>query len=260
MKRVEKILNKKYGKPLIAQKAEKKKFLKIKEYLQTYQIPCEEKTDCDILQYEIIYESLLVKRKLEEVFLDTYVNMHDYWNDLTYVERKRQMNLDINRVLASFKKFYVGDEMICMPCFEAEFNHLYTTEIVLLDLKQYHTYIRTFANNVKQNLYGVLPYEHGFSSCNVLAQDETGFVLYHPTCSRLYHYKEHRFHSYLSFDPNCALEEENEAVIKQIAVFMLLEDESQMIDLILASHLIKEKMKKKLFSYQKKLEKNIHKE
>lgn len=254
MNSVEKILNKKYKKPLLANKSEKEKWLKIKECLHTYHIPCEGKTDWDVLQYEIIYESIVVKQKLEEVFFDVYVHMYTYWCDLTYIERKRQMNMDIDRTLSSLKHFYVDGERICMPCFEPDFNHLYTTEIVLLDLKQYHIYIRNFAPKVKQDVYGVLPYVHGFCSAKVMAQTDTKFVLYHSGSFRLYYYKEHRLHSYVSFDPTCTKQEEDEESLKQIAHCMLLEDELQMMEHILASHLIKDRMKKKLRSLQKKLE------
>lgn len=259
MKNIYRILNKKFDKTLFSRKEEKDHIANIKTCLEAYHIPNEGKEDSDIIQYEVIYRSLLVKQKFEEVFFDTYVKMFDYWYDLTYLERKQQMNVDIDCLLEDLTCFQVEEEMIYMPCFEPSFNHLYSTEIVLLDLKQYHKYIKECASEVKANLYGVLPYTHGFSSCEVMAASVDAFVLYHKGCNRLYLYRNNKFVSFLSFDPKCK-DEENLNSLQEIASFMIVDEEMQLLDVLLESNLIRKKMKKKIQKYKMKLEKKIAKQ
>lgn len=256
MKHLYKLLNKKYDKPILSRKEEKENIHNIKKCLEAYHIPHEGKEDYEIIQYEIIYRSLLVKQKFEEVFFDTYVKMFDYWYDLTYLERKQQMNVDIDCLIEDLPSFSYEEEIIYMPCFEPSFNHLFSTEIVLLDLKQYHKYIKDCASEVKSNVYGVLPFLHGFSSCEVMAVSADAFVLYHKGCNRLYLNQDNAFISTLSFDPKCS-SEGNYDDIKQIASFMILHDEQHILDCLLESNVIKSKMKKKLRRYKKRLEKKL---
>ena len=67
---------------------------------------------------------------------------------------------------------------------------LYTDEIILLDLKQYHTFIRSYQDQLKGDLYGCLPYELGWTSAACIAKDEHCFVLYHESNHRFYRYTD----------------------------------------------------------------------
>ena len=95
MKTIYDRLNKVYDKTLLDQKDIRKHYRTICDLLEEYQIPHDGKSDDAVIQNEIVYESLLVKRQFEDVFFDTYVKMFDYWYDLNYLERKAQMNVDV---------------------------------------------------------------------------------------------------------------------------------------------------------------------
>lgn len=243
MKTLTALLNKKYDKSLLSYKEEKKVFQEVSELLNSYAIPAQAKEDHEVIRLEIIYRSLCVKQQFEEVFFDTYVKMFDYWYDLTYQERKKQMNVDIDRLKSKLTCFYSGEEAIYMPCFNERFNHLYATEIVLLDLKQYHRYIRECAHEVQDHLYGVLPYLHGFSSAQVYAQGKDSYVLYHPRTHRFYVYRKDVYTYSLSLDPK---KESDETLFKQIATHLLLDQEDAILDLLLDTDFVSNKMKKKL--------------
>ena len=148
MKTVYDILNKAYDKTLLDLKEVRQHHRKVCELLEEYQVPHDGKRDDDVIQCEILYESLMVKRQFEDVFFDTYVKMYDYWYDLNYLERKAQMNVDIDRFVSELRHFEAEGETIYMPAFAPGFNHLYHTEIVLLDLKQYHRFIRECADQM----------------------------------------------------------------------------------------------------------------
>ena len=138
---------------------------------------------------------------------DIYEDFWDYENRDLYTcllytsERKQQMNVDIDACKKDMKFFMYEDEEIFMPCFDTRMNHLYHTEIVLLDLKQYHAFIRDFEKEIKDDLYGVLPYEKGFTSTQVYAQMGDSFVVYQPMIHRFYYFLHGHYTSCLSLDP-----------------------------------------------------------
>ena len=149
MKHLYELLNKKYDKKLVEDKEYRKAWKKRKQRLEACGVEVKDLDDVAMLYYELVAYSIDVKERFEEVFFDTYVRMYDYWYDLTYQERKKQMNLDIMRLKQELPCFVWDTQEIYMPCFQAKFNHLYTDEIILLDLKQYHTFIRSYQDQLK---------------------------------------------------------------------------------------------------------------
>lgn len=253
MKTLLALLNKTYDKKLEDHKEYKKKLQEMKSFLNKNKISCKESDDLSCLRYEILVASIKNKQQLEEVFFDTYVKMHDYWYDLTYLERKKQMNVDIDRKKAELSHFVYENEEIYMPCFDERFNHLYHTEIVLLDLKQYHVFIREFEKEIKYDLYGALPYVHGFSSCEVVAQMGDSYVLFQPDVKRFYYFEHGSYREQLSLDDK--LQEIDGKQRNMIAMLFLLgRDEDIAIELMNGS-LVQDKMKKKI----KKLMEKQHK-
>ena len=258
MKTVYEILNKKYDRKLINQKEMKPQWKKMCEHASECFIQVRGKEDYDFFQMEIIENSLQVKSKFEEVFLDMYVTMHDYWYDLTYQERKKQMNLEIQKLKEQLDCFQEGTQEIYMPCFDPKFNHLYTDEIVLLDLKQYHTFIRSFASQIQYDYYGMLPFLHGFSSAQVLAYDENKFVLYHKLSNRFYVYQDKKFLKQLSLHPNKVTDDTK--IIDDLASCLIQDDESGIVELLKDSELISKHMRKKIVKYHLKKERKIKKQ
>ena len=201
----------------------------------------------------MIYHSLQVKEQFENTFFDTYVHMFDYWYDLTYLERKQQMNVDIDVLRNKLTSFMFDGEEIYMPCFDTRFNHLYHTEIVLLDLKQYHAFIRTFQHEVKEHLYGALPYENGFTSTQVLARMGESYVLYHPLMNRLYVYENDKYTLSCSLNPKD--ENVNQVQLKELAMLLLLNREEDIAQCLLEGTLVNDKIKKKITKWLKRFHK-----
>lgn len=253
MKTLYEILNKKNDQKLKNAKTYKKKWKTICEHMEQCGISVKDDTDADCFTYEIIEKSLQIKERFEEVFLDVYVSMHDYWYDLTYQERKKQMNVDIEQLKEKLVCFSYEGQDIYMPCFSSKFNHLYTDEIVLLDLKQYHKFIRNFAEQICKETYGVLPYANGFTSAHVLTYNEEGFVLYHEDTNRLYLYQGSTFMQALSLDPKRKVSDSEE--LYTLAQYMLCEDEDALAAALIKSDLLSSRMHKKIERYQRKKEK-----
>lgn len=259
MKTVYDILNKKYDKKICKHAKLKKQWKAMCEHLASCGITIKEDDDIWFFRCEIMENSLKVKERFEETFFDVYVHMHDYWYDLTYQERKKQMNLDIDKLKENLECFVEEGQEIYMPCFAPDFNHLYTDEIVLLDLKQYHKFIRTFAKQIQHDLYGARPFSAHFSSAHVIAQNEACFVLYHEVSKRLYLYVNDTFSKALSLDPK-RVKEEDMDLLYTLAEQMLMEDEDALVDTLLEHQLISSHLKKKIARGKHKKEKKMQKQ
>lgn len=252
MKNLELLLNKAYNKRISEKKAYRKQIREMDALLKEYQIVSHGKEDLDFFAKEVLWHSLLWKRKLEDVFFDTYVAMYDYWYDLTYLQRKQQMNMEIGKLLKDAPYFIEDDKKILMPCFDPRFNHLYTEEIVLLDLKQYHVFIRSCAKQVVLHRYKAQGYKNGFCSGEVLQENDRFFVLYHAQENRFYVIEQDAFvcGRILALDEKHPCSDQE--VRKTIALYLLEEKEEQLLQLIIEKELIGRHMKKRLERYQMK--------
>lgn len=255
MKTVSMILNKKYKKDIRKLPVYKKRLLMMQKQFKEYGIACIVKDEFSYYQIEIMYEGLKNKQRFEDVYLTTYVTMHDFWQDLDYQERKHQMNVDVNRMRKELKSFPYENDEIYIPMFDQKMNRLYTQEIVLLELKQYGRFIKKFDDVILKDLYGVLPYKYNFTSCLYVSGEESSLALYNPDVNRLYFVQNHVCVSTLSFDPQRSEQSDFEE-IKNIAMLAMAQKEGDLAQAILASALIQDSTKKKLEKYIKKLAKN----
>ena len=261
MKTIYSIVNKVYDKNLVDYKDIKKQYRRICSFLEEYGFSEFGKQDDDVIQYEIFYNSLQIKRQFEDVFFDTYVKMYDYWYDLTYQERKQQMNVDIKYLTETLTHFEEDGEDIYMPSFAPWLNHLYHTEIVLLDLKQYHRFIRDCAKEMERYRYGAKVFQYGFSNLMLLAEQENGYIVYHDQAHRFYHYTKDGLVKTLSLDPKKEIEDECKTMI---AMYMLKDEEDHLVAALKEHQLVKKrvikKLEKLLYKKKKREEKRINKE
>ncbi len=245
MKSLEDILNKKYHKKIEKLSTYKEKLKEMQSTFKEFGIACVVKDEWSFYRIETIYEGIKNKKAFEETFLRTYVEMHDFWNDLDYQERKHQMNVDIDQMRKELKSFpYEGDD-IYIPMFDPRMNRLYTKEIVLLELKQYKRFITKFDDVIIENQYGVLPYIYNFSSCLYICGEEHFFCIFNPDVNRLYFIENfHCIHT-LNFDPARSINANMEE-LRDIAEAYMRNDESLCAQRIVGSMLVSEYMKKKV--------------
>jgi len=251
MKNIEAILNKKYHKKIEKLSIYRDKLKQMQMTFKEYGIACVVKDEWSFYRLETIYEGILNKKVFEDTYLTTYVDMHDFWADLDYQERKHQMNVDIDKMRKELKSFPYEGEDIYMPMFNVRMNHLYTKEIVLLELKQYKRFVHSFQDVIIENEYGVLPYMYGFSSCLYICGDNHYFTLYNPDVNRLYFIENFHCTHTLNFDP-LKSEQSSFAEMKEIAELFMKNEEDSCAKAIIDSELVSDSIKRKLEKYLKK--------
>lgn len=245
MAKIEQILQKKYKDKLLKLAIHKKKLSKMQELLKEYRISCNPKDDVSYFQCEVLYESIYNKKRLEDCFLESFVEMQDFWEGLDYKERNHLVHVDIDRKCNDLKYFMAQDQKIYMAVFDEHINHVYADEIVNLELKQYRQFTKDFKDSIQVNLYGSLPYQYNFSSASWVADNEKGYCLYYSHLNRFYYIEQETCVRTLSLDPERRerLSEEKQSVL---ALLFMKQDERGVGEMIMELDLVDERMKKKI--------------
>lgn len=252
MTQIEKILQKKYKDKILKLSIYKKKLLKQQELLKEYRIPCNPKDDFSYFQSEVLYESIYNKKRLEDSFMESFVEMQDFWFDLDYKERNHLVHVDINRRCLDLKHFQYQDQLIYIPIFDEKMNHIYANEIVSLELKQYRLLTKDFSNQIRNGIYGSLPYQNHFSSADFVAEDEHGYCLYFSKLNRFYYIVNEVCERILPLDPERKelLKDEEKRLL---AMAFMQSDEKTLGNLILQYQCVNERTHKKIEKYLNKM-------
>lgn len=252
MAKIEQILQKKYKDKLLKLAIYKKKLTKMQEFLKSFHLSCNPKDDVSYFQCEMLYESAFNKKRLEDCFMDSFVEMQDFWTDLDYKERCHLVNVDIQRKCGDLKYFMWHDQKIYMPVFDEHFNRVYAEEIISLELKQYRLLTKEFRNIVQANQYGSLPYLTHFSSAEWLVDDEPGYCIYFAKLNRYYHIVNESCVNTLCLDPDRkdALNSEEQKIL---AMLFMHQDEKALGEMIVNYHCVDDRTCKKINSYLQKM-------
>lgn len=253
MTKIEQILNKKYKEKLLKISSYKKKLTKMQGFLKEYGIPCNPKDDMSYFYCEILYESIFNKKRLEECFLESFVEMQDFWQSLDYKERNHLVHVDIDRKCKDLKYLMAGEQKVYMPVFDEHINHIYADEIVNLELKQYRQFTKEFRTSIQEGLYGELPYKNHFSSAEWIADSDKGYCLYFSKLNRFYLIENNKCVRVLSLDPQRKdnLNPEKQSVL---ALLFMNQDEKGIAEMILACDCIDERCKKKIKKALRKMD------
>lgn len=116
-----------------------KKFIKDNSlYLNRYNITLPIKKDEDYFYFEALVQTLKNKEVFEGSFVKSFDDMYDYWQTLTYEEKKRMINADLEKNIQNLKYVLIDDKKYYVPVFNDKINSIYEKEMVLFELKQYN--------------------------------------------------------------------------------------------------------------------------
>lgn len=102
------------------------------------------KNDLEFFYAQLLKCTLVNKRKFETAFLKAFDEMADYWQSLNYQEKKRLMNVEIDKCKKELPYQIKNQQKQYLPLFDDRMNQIYSEEMVLFELKQYHNVIHDF--------------------------------------------------------------------------------------------------------------------
>ena len=252
MKKICKILNKRYYEPLAKRKANKTFVKEMESKLQSYGLKKEIQDDLVYVQQQILYRGICNKEVLEEMFLDAYVNMYDYWYDLDYQQRKHQVNVDLQPYKDAMITFKHGEQTIYLPMFDERMNRIYENEMVLFALKQYQKLKHEFHDYiVSSNYYGKEVYASDFCDVQLLVENEHDWVLYDEQYHVLYLLQQDHIQTILAMQPK---EEVNQDVLLELVRCVKEEDTYGLLKILVEKQLCDAALMKKWIKRMAKLD------
>lgn len=229
----------------------------IKSKFNRYKIERKLKTELDFFIGLIELESLKNKESFEKCFEDARTELFDYWDNLSYQERNRLVLLQTNVLKNDSHFFKFNNKPIWIAFFDELLNSLYNNEIAILELPQYFKLYRQFSDRmISVKEYGLCPFTNEFIPIvNLLNNDNSIVFYYHLTKSLYYLNNDFKLIRYPLSKELCQVQPLKDD-LKVIANSILTQEESIIIDSLINSLLINDKVKKQLQKYKQKVEKN----
>lgn len=219
-----------------------KKFVKENSiYLTRYNISLPIKTDIEYFYFEALVQTLKNKEVFEGSFVKSFDDMFDYWQTLTYEEKKRMINADLEKNIKDLKCIRLNDRKYYLPVMNDKINAIYENEMVLFELKQYNK-LRFDCKDMIDKYEITLPMiQSSFTSLEYIQGEELDYYCYCKVNHLIYHFVNSKIvevFPILGFNGN----------IEELKEFLVLyqTDEIACIQLLMDKKWISEKMIKKM--------------
>ena len=184
------ILNKFAYKVPVNQSGSYRLLMNEKELFDRYHVLLKIKDEMSLINYEILYRSILNMKKVEDAYDIFMFDNYDMLPYLKYDEKVRMFNTDLKEVLLTLPKFYdeVNQQDIYFPMYEVFLNQRIVNQYELMQLKQHKEYLNNLRFNIKTvlDLYGEKIYLSDFSSLKNVYEDERHICLYYDNLKKLY--------------------------------------------------------------------------
>lgn len=178
----------KYNGLNLNQRQLKSKILEIKRDFKVFNIEIKIKTECDYFEALIKHEALKNKQKFEKLYENERHQLLDIWDNLSYQERNKLIQLKLDEIKESCH-FFKTDEnkVIWIPFFDTLLNGLYHNDIAIFELQQYYKLYKDFKDRqIDIRDYGFLPYTSSFIDVHVISSQKNRIVFYYQPLASLF--------------------------------------------------------------------------
>ena len=233
---------------LLKNKQIKQNILNHQIYLNRYKIEQSQKNELDYFYTEALVQTLKNKEIFEGSFVKSFDDMYDYWNTLNYEERKKLINVDINKSIQNLPYVLKDNEKYYLPLFNDKINKIYETEMVLFELKQYNKLRFDCKEMIDKFNLPLDCIKYNFTSLKYIDGNENNYYAYCEINKTLYHIVNNNIEQFTFI--NCK-------DINDLYLFIKIyeaNDEQQAMNYILNKELASSKVLKKI---TKKLEKRF---
>ena len=166
-----------------------KKFIKENSlYLNRYNISLPIKKDEDYFYFEVLIETLKNKEVIEGSFVKSFDDMYDYWQTLTYEEKKRMINTDLEKNIQNLKYVLMDNQKYYVPVMNDKINAIYEKEMVLFELKQYNKLRFDCKDMIDQYKITLPMVQYHFTSLEYIQGNEEDYWCYCKVNHLIYHF------------------------------------------------------------------------
>lgn len=239
-------LLKKYGYVLSLNKSQLyKKINENKDIIKAEGFAFQLKTIEDLFKYEIVFNGITNKNKIDNMYYDFYHETYDVLKYLNYEEKQKIFNGNLEGLIKDMKHF----DRIYISYLEEFINERYIENYMMLTLKQHQLYIKQYPRDINKpyELYGYQPMLSSFSSLHALREDEYYYYFYHEEFKRVFIFYKNEYKIYDEIyltDKYCQSDIPLEKVFQLVELFC--RDEKAFLEALYHENYIKEKIYKKI--------------
>lgn len=220
-------------------------------YLERYKIVLPIKKDEDFFYFEALIQTLKNKEIFEGSFVKSYDDMYDYWQTLTYEEKKRLINADLYPIIKKLPYVLVNDQKMYLPCMNDKLNLIYKNEMVLFELKQYNRLRFDCKEMIDKNEINLSMIQYHFTSLEYICGDDLNYWCYCSINHTLYH-----FVNACIIDKFTIVKFEGKVEeLKEFVYDYMNQNEEACLDFLINHDLIQDKLKNKLIKIRERRKK-----
>lgn len=221
---------------------------KYKELNQTLNLNLNVNDDQDLLKLSIYDVALNQKQFFENQFESVRNDCFDMWDHLSFYEKNDLILLDTNKEVHQLNSFDYKDVNIYIPFFNKMLNSLYATEIAVLEKPQFFKLYREFKESmIDMKQYGLDPYIHGFTYCQVVNFDAHQVVLFDDVL-KIFYKIDNEFKRF----PLLEDVKLTETQIKEVAKFIAEDETEELYAFVVAQNLVSKRFIKRYNKLKRK--------
>lgn len=141
---------------------------------------------------EVLYKGIANKQIIEDAYYTFVSHNFDIFEHITYHEKQKMINHDIQQVIQSLPSFKKGECNIFIPYLEDFINQRYIHDFQMITLKQHRDYINNYPRKIENicQLFGMKSYISNFSSLQFIGQDDSHYYFYFEENTTVYIFNE----------------------------------------------------------------------
>ncbi|MBR3840918.1 MAG: hypothetical protein IKM20_07275 [Erysipelotrichales bacterium] len=161
------------------------------------------KTELDYIMMSTVFQSIVNKMQIENAYLLVKDSLVEFWGTLDYQERKRIVNIDMNKTYEELPHFMSlkDGKNVYITFLDSRMNEIYTEETVMFELKQYHSLFLNYKEFIQPfSVYDYDCFNGKFVPTICLCKENDTIILYNNTLAKFYVIKDKVVSSYPLFD------------------------------------------------------------
>lgn len=192
------------------------------------------KNELEYLYASVLARSIDNKMKLENSYVLVRDELNDFWMNLDYVERKRLVNIDMQKTLEelpSFMDMRNGKE-VYVAFLDERFNDIYREELIMLELPTYATLTYKYGPHVTPiSQYNYDMFNGTFVPTQCILNKEGKVVLYNSSMKKLYFIEKEEWYSFPIIDDTASNKQVTQELLLPLANALCERNVTQFMDL-----------------------------
>lgn len=148
-------------------------------------------SEMDAIMLDVYVQSTKSKNMIQDAIEATRNKVFDIWPNLDNNQKNHLLQVELEGLFSTLPSFIVNETPIVVAFFDDLLNALLVKRTAVFELPQFFKLYKSYKDRViSPRVYKHQPFLAGFSECQVLLENETTMVLYHPRAKIVFEIKD----------------------------------------------------------------------